>query len=251
MSEREMRARRAILTRLRSATADAEGLFRSREPAAASSKAPGSVTVVESSGTALVKAFGEKLREALGSYEIVDNAADLAERIVAQIDLWLRQEDGRTLNSGELLSWAPNELPVPDLGGRLAQHGISLFIPDDLTDEDQRVRAATLTVGITGVDAAFAGTGSLLLVPGRGKSRAASLLPLHHIALVPISKIHPTFESWLAGLRRTGELEPLMRDNAQLVFITGPSKSADIELNLTLGVHGPRAVHAIVFDDGR
>ena len=46
------------------------------------------------------------------------------------------------------------------------------------------------------------------------------------------------------------KLENVVRGNSQLAFITGPSKSADIELNLTLGVHGPRDVHAIVFDDG-
>jgi L-lactate dehydrogenase complex protein LldG len=120
-----------------------------------------------------------------------------------------------------------------------------------MNDEGERRQAAALSVGLTGIDAAFAGTGSMVLVPGPGKSRAASLLPLHHIALVPVSKIFPTLESWLASLRSEGSLERLFRNHAQLAFITGPSKSADIELNLTLGVHGPRDVHAIVFDDRR
>jgi L-lactate dehydrogenase complex protein LldG len=127
---------------------------------------------------------------------------------------------------------------------------VSLFVPTELHDQQERAHAATLSVGLTGVDAAFAGTGSMVLVPSPGKSRAASLLPLHHIALVPFKKIHSTFERWLAGLRSEGKLEGLVREHAQLAFITGPSKSADIELNLTLGVHGPRDVHAIVFDDG-
>jgi L-lactate dehydrogenase complex protein LldG len=91
----------------------------------------------------------------------------------------------------------------------------------------------------------------MVLVPGAGKSRVASLLPLHHIALVPGSKIYSNLESWLAALRDEGRIEDSFRNNSQLAFITGPSKSADIELNLTLGVHGPRDVHAIVFDDGQ
>jgi L-lactate dehydrogenase complex protein LldG len=150
-----------------------------------------------------------------------------------------------------LLSWAPSELPIPELRSQLEKHGVSLFVPTDMHEADARERAATLPIGLTGVDAAFAGTGSLVLVPGPGRSRAASLLPLHHIALVPKSRIHATFESWLAGLRSEGRLESLFREHAQLAFVTGPSKSADIELNLTLGVHGPRDVHAVVFEDGR
>ena len=101
----------------------------------------------------------------------------------------------------------------------------------------------------TGVEAAFANTGSVVLTPAPGRSRIASLLPLHHLILVPLSKIYPTFEDWLAKLRKEGHLETFVRESGQIAFITGPSKSADIELNLTLGVHGPKVVHAIVFDD--
>jgi L-lactate dehydrogenase complex protein LldG len=223
-------------------------LFRSHDDTAEFAGVPSAVTSVDGSGVELAKMFGEMLEEVLGSYEIVDDSTDLPQRILAQIEHWRKKNDGVTSYGNEVLSWAPSELPIPNIGEQLKKHGVSLFVPGNLHDKEERAHAAVLSVGLTGVDAAFAGTGSMVLIPGPGKSRVASLLPLHHIALVPMAKIHATFESWLASLRREGNLEELFRDHAQPAFVTGPSKSADIELNLTLGVHGPRDVHAIVFE---
>ena len=225
-------------------------MFRGREDTDATAATPSAVTCADGSGVALAKIFGEKLEAVLGSFEFVENAEDVPQRIIAQIERWREENDGAAAYGSEVLSWAPDDLPIPQLDARLQQQGVSLFVPGDLQQKDERTHAAALAVGLTGVDAAFAGTGSMVLTPGSGKSRAASLFPLHHIALVPVSKIHSTFESWLAALRGGGKLDKLCRDHSQLAFVTGPSKSADIELNLTLGVHGPRDVHAIVFDDG-
>lgn len=244
-------ARDVIFMRLRAGVAGSESLFRAQPDPTPEEGVPSAVVDVEGSGLTLAKAFCENLSAALGTYEILDNAADVPEAVVARIERWRRENECTDTFGSELLSWAPGELSVPSLSGRLEQLGASLLVPDDLHDLEERERAARLQVGLTGVDAAFAGTGSMVLVPGPGKSRAASLFPLHHIALVPISKIFSTFETWLALLRSKGTLEGLFRKHAQLAFVTGPSKSADIELNLTLGVHGPRDVHAVVFDDSR
>lgn len=251
MNTPETNARAVILSKLRDPLSHPETLFRSQKDADSASTVPSAVTSADGSGVALAKAFGTKLEEVLGSYEIVQNSVDVPHRIVARIERWCSENDGDTSYGRRVLSWAPAELPIPDLSSQLEQHGVSLFVPSELHDKEERAHAATLSVGLTGVDAAFAGTGSMVLVPGRGKSRTASLLPLHHIALVPLTKVHSTFESWLATLRREGKLDDFVRGNSQLAFVTGPSKSADIELNLTLGVHGPRDVHAIVFDDRR
>ena len=250
MSTPDTKARDVILTRLRASLSNPEALFRNHEEVESPSTVPSAVTSAEGNAVALAEIFGKKLEEVLGSYEIAKSPEDVPHRILAQIESWRAANNGAPSYGSELLSWAQNELPILDLGSQLEKHGVSLFVPTELRDKKERTHAATLSVGLTGVDAAFAGTGSFVLVPGSGKSRAASLLPLHHIALVPMSKIHATFESWLAGLRDEEKLDCLVREHAQLAFITGPSKSADIELNLTLGVHGPRDVHAMVFDDG-
>ena len=243
-------SRDSILKKLRNGLAGAQSVFRDKHDPDDAVSVPSAVTNAVGSREEIARAFGENLEAVLGSYEIVKHPSEVAVSIAARIVGWRAENDGVESYGRELLSWAPAELPIPDLGQQLAQQGIELFVPSALDNKDQRAHSASLNVGLTGIDAAFAGTGSMVLLPGPGKSRAASLLPLHHIALIPISRIYETFESWLAELRSRQTLEELFRDNAQVAFITGPSKSADIELNLTLGVHGPRDVHAIVFDDG-
>ena len=248
-------ARDQILASLRRSLANRKSLFRGDPSGSVAPDVPMTVTQASGDGVSLAALFGAKLEEVLGSYEIVERTTEVSERVVRWIERWNRDQKlgsgapARGSKVSEVLSWAANELPVPDLEGDLQAAGISLLVPDDLHDKDCRARASVPTVGLTGVDAAFASTGSVMLASEPGKSRVASLLPLNHLMLVPISRIYPTFELWLRQLRGEERLEAFLRQNGQIAFITGPSKSADIELNLTLGVHGPGVVHAVVFDD--
>jgi len=249
----DARARAEILSRLRDACDGDRSLFRGRPISAAKPEPPAAVTQAEGTGPELARAFGEKLAAISGSYEIVERRTEVAERVKASVLAWHAIDSGTHEEEGpsviEVLSWAPGELPVPNLETSLGTAGIALVVPSDLSDIEARRRAASIQIGLTGTDAAFAATGSLAFASGVGKSRAASLLPLRHIALVPFSRIHPTFEAWVSTLRHSGQLVTFLEQARQLVFVTGPSKSADIELNLTLGVHGPRTVHAVLFDD--
>jgi len=94
-------------------------------------------------------------------------------------------------------------------------------------------------VGITEVDYGIAETGTMVLGAGAGRPRSASLLPPIHLALLPISHILPTLKSFF-HLNH-----PALQSNT-FFFITGPSRTADIEQTLTLGVHGPRKVHILL-----
>jgi L-lactate dehydrogenase complex protein LldG len=185
----------------------------------------------------------------LGSHERVESADAVVERVAAHVQALREAGSAEGLTFARALAWSPDALGVLGLAERLARDGVALLVPDDLHDPVERQEAAGVAVGITSVDAALASTGTLVMGADAGRSRAASLLPLHHIVLVPTSRIHATAESWIASLRTEGRLEEVLRDGSQLTFVTGPSKSADIELTLTLGVHGPRTVHAIVYDD--
>jgi L-lactate dehydrogenase complex protein LldG len=94
-------------------------------------------------------------------------------------------------------------------------------------------------VGVTGVFAAVAETGSLACASGDALWRGTSLIPPVHVAVVRERDIVPDLLDLLGGL--TAETLP-----ANLTLISGPSKTADIEGILITGVHGPGAVHVVL-----
>lgn len=97
---------------------------------------------------------------------------------------------------------------------------------------------ATADLGVTGAIAGIALTGTLVVSSGGARTRLASLLPEVHLALVRADLIVETPGDLLRDLSsRFPEGLP-----SNLVLVTGPSRSADIELVITIGVHGPRRV---------
>jgi L-lactate utilization protein LutC len=94
--------------------------------------------------------------------------------------------------------------------------------------------------GITTAQAAIAETGTLVLDSAHERHRLVSLVPPVHIAIVRASTICETLGEALALLRKDQEISPAV------TFITGPSRTADIELTLTIGVHGPQELYVIV-----
>ena len=99
-------------------------------------------------------------------------------------------------------------------------------------------------VGITGAFCAIAETGTLMTLSGRDTPPAASLLVETHIAVVRAARIVPCMEEAWALLRAEHEVMP-----RAVNFISGPSRTADIEQTLVLGAHGPYRVHAVLLDD--
>jgi len=109
------------------------------------------------------------------------------------------------------------------------------------------IRAARETdlVGITGAFCAIAETGTLMTLSGRQTPCAVSLLPETHIAIVDKSRIvRGMEEAW--ELMRVERREPPRAVN----FISGPSRTADIEQTVTLGAHGPYRVHIVLVANG-
>jgi len=96
----------------------------------------------------------------------------------------------------------------------------------------------SIRAGLTGALAGIALTGSVVLTSGEGKPLTASLLPEFHLVILHKENIHKE----LAEILSLSQI----RQATSSVIITGPSRTADIEMALTIGVHGPREVHVFV-----
>lgn len=107
--------------------------------------------------------------------------------------------------------------------------------------------ARTADVGITFSDIALAESGTVVLFNDGLKGRPVSLLPESYIAIIPKSTIVPRLTQAMKTIHelndRGEQLAPCLN------FISGPSNSADIEMNLVVGVHGPIRTTYIIVDD--
>jgi L-lactate dehydrogenase complex protein LldG len=134
------------------------------------------------------------------------------------------------VGSRRVLRWDADRLPY-DVGS---------VLPGAATGESPRDVQAAAEIGVTGCEAALAETGTLAMLSGRGKPRSASLLPAVHVCVVRRSDLCGTMGQFFADRDRA------IADAACCYFITGPSRTADIELTLTLGVHGPGHVVVVI-----
>ena len=96
-------------------------------------------------------------------------------------------------------------------------------------------------VGITGAYCALAENGTLMLLSGQDTHATTSLLPDNHIAVVPASRVVRAMEDGWDLLRREHVSLP-----RQVNFVSGPSRTADIEMTLVMGAHGPFRVHVVI-----
>ena len=107
------------------------------------------------------------------------------------------------------------------------------------------------SVGISGANMAIAETGTLVLVTNEGNADLTTTLPPVHIALFGIDKLVASLDDVVAVQRMLPRNGTGQISTSYVNWITGPSRSADIEQSLTIGVHGPRELHCVILDNGR
>jgi L-lactate dehydrogenase complex protein LldG len=226
MTNTSREARDAILQSIRSNLSASAGIVHAEHSIVPDREE----TILEDEGLSLIERFRERL-ESVGGYCDVVESEDEATRVLTAIVTNLQSQ-----NAAERI--ALSDAPVvSSLVHGIAANQIDVCpSPADLFNYD---------VGITMAQAAIAETGTLVLEAETERHRLVSLLPPVHVAIVYARDIVPTIGDALRQLRGN-EAKQMSR---AITFITGPSRTADIELTLTVGVHGPKELHVIVIDN--
>ncbi len=187
---------------------------------------------------ALLARFSAEVERLLGQVFVVKGDAAARKKILQLLSEQHHAE--------HILAWDFAHIPVKGLREALEKAGIRITVPA-MHDE---FRAETIEairevpVGLTGVDAAAAATGTLIVSTAPGKGRLPTILPPVHIAVLTLDQLVPHLEAWLA--RERANDSPTLRDPANVALITGPSRTGDIEMIMVKGVHGPGILQIIV-----
>ncbi|WP_267920276.1 LutC/YkgG family protein [Macrococcoides caseolyticum] len=165
---------------------------------------------------------------------VVTNSKDVNQTLTAIIAKY---------GNGEVI--ATNDTRYAELGIDLSQH--NAFIWDEAKGAENLHVAERANVGITISEKTLAESGTVVLYADKGIGRSVSLLPATYIAIVPKSTIVPRFTQ---AAQEMNQMMKEARDFPTCInLITGPSNSADIEMKLVVGVHGPIKATYIVIDD--
>jgi L-lactate dehydrogenase complex protein LldG len=213
--------RNAILARVRRAqlTGRIPGFHADRRASsvAAASSVPAQ-PVVPPRREAVLQRFLDELTLLGVDYHVEPSAAEVWSRVAAIV------------GGQSVFRWDADCLP----------YDVGRLFPRAIEGSSPREEQAAAGIGVTGCDVAIAETGSLVLLSGPGKPRAASLLPPVHLAVVQRNSLRFGMGEFF---REFGEA---IAGAACCTVITGPSRTADIELTLTLGVHGPGKVIVVM-----
>ena len=185
----------------------------------------------------LIERFSAELTAIAGRV----HRATTARAAIAAVTALCREHD-----ASRVLAWARQWIGVPGLDEALAASGIVVdegWLPDGSERLHRLAALDPIRVGITGAFAGIAESGTVAVVSGPGRSRLASLLAPVHIAVLRADRLYPSLGAFFAAHAEVAE------EGSNLVLITGPSRTADIEMTLTRGVHGPGEVHVVILGD--
>ena len=171
----------------------------------------------------MLNQFVEALKKVGGQVAEVASAREAAAYIAGRIN-------------GTVLLPPQSSLERAGLAEALEAEGLTVV------KDSWREHAPTAGGGVTGVNFALADTGSLVLDSTAESLRLATTLPERHFALLDPCKILTDSLAAVPYLRGFHERAP----RNYLAYITGPSRTADIERVLTIGVHGPRELHVLL-----
>ena len=183
----------------------------------------------------LLESFTKELETLPGNVHRADDIGGVAGKIVEILTAH---------DTKQIIAWEDDSLGFAGLIDMLAQTGVEV-VPSQLAADavGRKTNLAAIDnvlVGLSGAHGGLADTGAIALISGPGQGRLASLLPPVHIAILSKQKLYPALPAFLAN-NPTATAE-----GSNLVLIAGPSRTGDIELTLSMGVHGPGETHVII-----
>ncbi len=185
----------------------------------------------------MISSFQREVDALGGNCAVATNEADAIALLLQSL---------RDANANQVLTWDDADLPLRRVGQTLQENGYTRIfarVSRDATKRKTELAALERAdAGITGALAGLADSGALALVTQPTQARLVSLLPPMHIALLAASRLYPTMAAFFASH------PDVTRRGSNLVFIAGPSRTADIEMTLTRGVHGPKFLCVIILE---
>lgn len=219
-----MSSREDILGRVRAAlhrNAGNAAVAREEIVVALGNRREGPKPALDATPKALLERFRLKSEAQASTVDVVAQEADVPAAVARYLGAMKLPKAAVAWPSLAALDWAGAGLAVEGRGARDA----------DL-------------VGITGCFCAVAETGTLMMCSSPDTPAAVSLLPETHIAIVRAPRILPCMEdAWNLARQELGNLPRAVN------FISGPSRTGDIEQTIVLGAHGPYRVHLVIVED--
>jgi L-lactate dehydrogenase complex protein LldG len=190
--------------------------------------------------------------------ELLEVLKEQCKKIHTNLYMTNRENLPSTLNEvvsayggGPIVTWKDERFSQWGLDSLFKQEwpnqNIEVYEWNPCKGDENITKAEKANVGLTISEITLAESGTVVIFSDKNKGRTVSFLPATYISLVPKSSLVPRMTQAAQKLREihqnTGHVASCIN------FITGPSNSADIELNLVVGVHGPVKASYIVIED--
>jgi iron-sulfur cluster protein len=142
---------------------------------------------------------------------------------------------------------------VAELFSKVVGRKVEPDIPElvEIARKELRQAFVEADMGISGANILIAETGTMVIVTNEGNSRLVTTFPPVHVAVVGYEKLVETMDDANSILKLLSKSGTGQRMTAYVSYITGPSRTTDIEKTLAIGVHGPKEVHVVLVDNGR
>ena len=173
---------------------------------------------------------------------------DISSVTTAIVDL-VRNKDPEWGHKKSVVAWRHPLIEKLDLPTALSEQSVDVFFADLKEHETEVIRRYVIDsyIGVTAADFCMADTATLVMRTRAGQARSVSLVPAIHIAIIELNQIIADLKELYALLKWDPQMKAEGLSNC-MTFISGPSKTADIEATMVHGAHGPREVYIFVIE---